>query len=41
VRSQVRGRETGWGAKNHETERDGSILGVPYELVTEGDGGRW
>jgi len=35
--------EMGEGAEgqNHETERDGSISGVPYETVVEGDGGRW
>jgi hypothetical protein len=34
-------RERGLGAKNHETERDGSISGAPCETAVEGDGGRW
>jgi hypothetical protein len=29
------------GAKSHETERDGSVLGVPHKNVIGGDGGRW
>jgi hypothetical protein len=41
VPSQVQGGMMGWGAKNHETERDGSISGVPCELVARGDRGRW
>jgi hypothetical protein len=41
---RVRKREAGegaGGAKNHETERDGSISGVPCETAAEGDGERW
>ena len=41
---RVRKREAGegaGGAKNHETERGGSILGAPCETAVEGDGGRW
>ena len=38
---QVQGRMMGWGAKNHETKHDGSISGVPCELVAGGDRGRW
>jgi hypothetical protein len=34
-------RERGLGAKNHETEHDGSISGAPRETTAEGDGGRW
>jgi hypothetical protein len=30
----------GAGGQNHETERDGSISGVPCETAVEGDGGR-
>ena len=33
--------ERGLGAKSHETERDGSVSGAPWETAVEGDGGRW
>jgi hypothetical protein len=29
------------GAKSNETERNGSVSGVPCETAVEGDGGRW
>jgi hypothetical protein len=34
-------QERGLGAKNTETEHNGSILGAPCETMVEGDGGRW
>jgi len=34
-------QERGLGAKNHETERDGSISGALCETVVEGDRGMW
>ena len=39
----VHKREAGGraGAKSDETERDGSVSGVPCETVVEGDRGRW
>ena len=40
---RVRKREAGegLGAKNHETEHDGSISGAPCKTTAEGDGERW
>jgi hypothetical protein len=34
-------RERGLGAKNHETERGGSISGASCGKAVMGDGGRW
>jgi hypothetical protein len=34
-------QERGLGAKNHETEHDGSILDTLCKMTAEGDGGRW
>ena len=34
-------QERGLGAKNHETEHDGSISGALCETTVDGDGGRW
>jgi hypothetical protein len=31
----------GLGAKNHKTEHNGSVSGVPCETAVEGNGGRW
>ena len=33
--------EGGWGAKNLETEREGSVSGVPHETMVEGNEGMW
>ena len=43
VEPRVHKRKAGEGAggQNHETERNGSILGAPCETAVEGDGGRW
>ena len=33
--------ESRLGAKNHETEHNGSVSGAPCETAVESDGGRW
>ena len=33
--------ESGLEAKNHKTERDGSVLGAPCAMAAVCNGGRW